>query len=359
MSLSKGEGGFRDHPEGDHESRGTGELESTLTSVHPYARLAVNERLSVWGILGYGTGELTLEVESGERWTTGTAMGMAAAGARGVLVPGGDGGIEIAARTDGQLVRMTSEAATSSAGGNLAATQADTSRLRIMLEGSRSFALEGGGALTPSLETGVRYDGGDAETGTGIEVGGGLSYTDPATGLTVDAKARGLVAHEDTNYAEWGASGSVRIEPDASGRGLSLTLAPSWGADSGGVERLWSLEDARGLGTRDDAFEAESRLEAGVGYGISVFGGRGVATPHAGWLRAGESESLRLGQRLKLGTSQWRLESEFGEENRTFRAGYGYRAGGLLDLGVEASRREAANDDAPAHEVMLRARMRW
>ena len=360
VSLSEGEGGFRDRPETGDESRGTGALESTLTSVHPYARLAVNERLSVWGILGYGTGELTLEVEDKESWTTDTAMGMAAAGARGVLVPAGEaGGFELSVRTDAQLVRMTSEAARGSDGGNLAATQVDTSRVRVMLEGSRAFALEGGGALTPSLEAGLRHDAGDAETGTGIEIGGGLSYTDPATGITVEGKARGLVAHEDTDYAEWGASGSVRIEPGASGRGLSLTLAPSWGADTGGAERLWSVEDARGLGTRDDAFEAESRLEAEVGYGISVFGGRGVATPHAGWSRAGESEALRLGQRLKLGTSEWRLESEFGEENRTFRAGYGYRAGGFLDLSVEASRREAANDDAPAHEVMLRVRMRW
>ena len=360
VSLSEGEGGFRDRPETGRENRGTGELESTLTSVHPYLRYEASERVSVWGILGYGTGELTLEVEDKESWTTDTTMEMGAAGARGVLVPAAEaGGFELAARTDAQLVRMRSEAARGSDGGNLAATQSDTSRLRVMLEGSRAFALEGGGALTPSLEVGLRHDGGDAETGTGIELGGGLSYTNPATGITVDAKARGLVAHEDTDYAEWGASGSVRIEPDASGRGLSLTLAPSWGADTGGAERLWSVEDARGLGTRDDAFEAESRLEAEVGYGISVFGGRGVATPHAGWSRAGESEALRLGQRLTLGASEWRLESEFAEENRTFRAGYGYRAGDFLDLGVEASRREAANDDAPGHEIMLRARMRW
>ena len=90
-----------------------------------------------------------------------------------------------------------------------------------------------------------------------------------------------------------------------------------------------------------------------------MFDGRGVATPHAGWSRSGESETLRLGQRLKLGASEWRLESEFGEENRTLRAGYGYRLRDFLDLGVEASRREAANDDAAGHGIELRVRMRW
>ena len=368
VSVSEGEGGYRDHAPAtggdDHPNHGSGELASTLTSVHPYARLAVNERLTVWGVLGVGTGELTLDVEGGERTTTDTAMEMAAAGARGaVLVPAAaSGGFELGVRTDAQLVRMTSEAARGrdGVGGNLEATQADTSRVRLMLEGSRAFALAGGGALRPSFEAGLRHDGGDAETGTGIELGGGLSYTDPAIGLTVDARARGLVAHEDTDYAEWGASGSVRIEPDGSGRGLSLRIAPAWGADSGGAERLWSLDDARGLGAQDDTFEAESRLEAEVGYGISVFGGQGMATPHAGWSRAGETETVRLGQRLKLGASQWRIEGEFGEETRTFRAGYGYRPADFLDLGVEASRREAGNDDAAAqHDLMLRVRMRW
>ena len=322
VSLSEGEGGFSDHD----ESRGAGALESSLTSVHPYLRYEASERLSVWGILGYGTGELTLKVDDKETWTTDTTMEMAAAGARSVLLSAAEsGGVELAVRTDAQLVRMTSDAATGSEGGNLAATEGDTSRVRVMLEGSRAFELEGGGALTPSLELGLRHDGGDAETGTGIEVGGGLSYTDPASGITVDARVRGLAAHEDTDYSEWGASGSVRIEPDASGRGLSLSIAPSWGVDSGGAEQLWSAGDARGLAP-EGTVDQGSRLEAELGYGFTVLDGLGVLTPYGGWSRSGESEALRLGQWLSLGPSVWRLESEFGEANRAFRVGYGYPA---------------------------------
>ena len=83
-------------------------------------------------------------------------------------------------------------------------------------------------------EVGLRQDGGDAETGTGIELGGGVRYSAPASGLTVDAKVRGLIAHKDADYREWGASGAVRIDPGASGRGLSLSVTPAWGAASGG-----------------------------------------------------------------------------------------------------------------------------
>ena len=359
VSLSEGEGGFRDHPDSDHPGQGSGTLESALNVVHPYLRYEASERLSVWGILGYGTGELTLAIDDAEHWTTDTAMEMAAVGARGVLVPAPvAGGFELAARTDAQLVRMTSQAAIGSDGGTLAETRGDTSRLRLMLEGSRAFALAGGGALTPSFEVGLRHDAGDAETGTGIEVGGGLRYTDPATGLSVDAKVRGLVAHEDANYSEWGASGSVRIEPDASGRGLSLTLKPVWGAAEGGAQRLWSAGHTPGLAA-DGAAEPRSGLEAEMGYGLSVLHGRGVATPFAGLTRSGERETLRLGQRLKLGLSEWKLQGAFGEERRSFSAGYVYRLDGAFDFDVELIRREPANDDAPEHGMMLRARMRW
>ena len=93
-------------------------------------------------------------------------------------------------------------------------------RLRLTLEGSRSFDT-GGGRLTPTVEVGVRQDGGDAETGTGVEVGGAIRYA--GDGVTVEGSVRALVAHEESGYEEWGASGSIRINPGDSGRGLSLS----------------------------------------------------------------------------------------------------------------------------------------
>ena len=358
VSLSEGAGSYRDQGDGD---RGSGELESSLTGVHPYARLELSERLSLWGVLGFGSGALTLEMDGkdGERFTTDTGQEMAAVGARGVLVAApAAGGLELAVRTDAVMQRMTSSAATGPGGGNLAGTHAQTSRVRLMLEGSHAIAVGEAGRLVPTLEVGLRQDGGDAETGTGIEMGAGLRWTDPATGLAVEAKLRGLVAHEDADYSEWGASGSVRIEPGADGRGLSLTLAPAWGAVEGGAERLWSHRDARAFAPENET-QAGSRLEAELGYGFSVLGGRAVATPWAGMTRSETGETLRLGQRLKMGPSEWRLETEFADDSRRYGAGWGYRLGGALDLTVEAMRREAANDDAPEHEAMLRARMRW
>ena len=328
ISLSEGTGGFR-----DHDGRGAGALESALTSIHPYLRYQASERLSLWGMLGVGTGELILDADGTGGWHTDTSMQMAAMGARGVLLPANaEGGLELALRTDALLLRMRSDAVTGDAG-NLAESEADISRLRLILEGSRRFELTDGRTLTPSFEAGLRQDGGDAETGTGIVVGGGLSYGDPAAGVTLGANLRGLVAHEDADYAEWGASASLRVDPGTSGRGLSLTLAPGWGAPSGGTERLWSLGDAQALAA-SDGVDPAARLDAEAGYGFAAFAGRGTVTPYAG---------LRL--------------SEAGEH--TLRSGIRWAAGPALSFGLEGTRRAPADDGAVDHGIGVSASLRW
>ena len=63
---------------------------------------------------------------------------------------------------------------------------------------------------------------------------------------------------------------------------------------------------------------------------------------------------------LRLGFSEWNLKSEFGEDARVLRAGYGYRwMGNVLDLNLEATRRDPVNDEAPEHGLMLCGGMRW
>ena len=79
-------------------------------------------------------------------------MRTAAAGLRGVLLRGG-GGFELAAQLDGRFAGISSDAVTNEFA-HRGATQADTSRVRVLLEGSRSFAF-GAHALTPRLGLGL------------------------------------------------------------------------------------------------------------------------------------------------------------------------------------------------------------
>ena len=329
LSVSEGEGTF-EQPEAGH--RGT--VESNMTSVNPYLRFEASERLSTWGLLGFGTGEMTItEAARGERGETvtrtGIEMRLAAVGARGALLDAAaSGGFDLAVKADAFLVETEWEKVS-----NERDTQAGASRLRLVLEGSRAFELGGSAKLTPGLELGLRHDGGDAETGTGVEVGGSVRYADAASGLSVEARGRTLIAHEASGFEEWGASASVRLDPGAEGRGLSFSLAPTLGTASSGVDRLWSLQDARGLAP-EGKFVAARSLEAQIGYGFGAFGDHGLAKPYAG-LSLGEGGA------------------------RTWRGGVRWTLGQSLDLGLEGSRVEAANDNDPDHGIGFRLTARW
>ena len=212
--------------------------------------------------------------------------------------------------------------------------------MRLALEGSRAFEIGDGAVLTPGLEVGLRHDGGDAETGTGVEVGGRVSYTDTGSGLSMEARVRGLIAHEDSDYKEWGASGSVRLDPGERGRGLSFSLAPAYGAASSGMDRLWWARDARGLAPGAE-FEPESRLEGELGYGLALFGDRFTGTPNIGFGFSDWARTYRIG---------WRLTSVVPGDPG-------------FEVNLDATRREPANDNAAIagaeHGVMLRAAIRW
>ena len=318
------------------------EVEGRLASLYPYARFRVSERTDVWGLVGYGTGELRLvEPARGARvhdvvTETELGMRMLALGARGAVLPADEPqGLELTFRSDAFWVRMESEAVESAQSGHLAASTGDASRIRLVLEGSREFDLASGGTFAPSAQVGVRHDGGDAEAGSGIEAGAGARFA--GEGFVIEGAVRTLVAHEESGYEDWGASASVRIDPGASGRGLALAVAPAWGSTSSGVERLRSLSDAgRVVGDRE--FDAGRRLDAEVAYGFGLTGARGVVAPYAGLsLADGGGHTYRSGARWRFGPGDdVRLEA--------------VREFGRATDGDDAARRDS---------LMLRVSMRW
>ena len=332
VSLSEGEGAF-DSPEVDRGS--SGRIESTMTAVSPYARLKITERVSAWGLAGWGMGDMTIGFDDGSMAPirTDIAMQMGAMGARGALLEqDASGGMDLALKADAFFVRMDSEKAA-----NSAETEADASRVRLVLEGGRAFALSGTATLRPLLELGLRHDGGDAETGTGVEVGGGVSYADAASGLSVEARARMLIAHADSDYEEWGASATARLDPGSDGRGLSLSLSPTLGSASSATERLWGAHDAHGLAPGSE-FEAARGLTAEAGYGIGLFGGAFTGTPNLGFgMSDGGARDYRIGLRLNSAAPD---------------------ASGF-EVSLDATRSEPANDNEAEHGVMLRSAIRW
>ena len=336
VSLSQGDGSFAHIATGTADDKGR--IEGRLESVYPYARHRLTERFDVWGLVGYGTGELTITEHAGGNRTrdvvteTDLSMRMGAMGTHGKLLSAAEsGGLELAVKADAFWVRMESEAVASQDSGRMEASTGDASRLRLVVQGWQAFELAADSTFTPSAQLGVRHDGGDAETGTGLEVGAGARIG--GRRFSIEGAVRALVAHEEDDYEEWGAGGSIRIEPGDSGRGLSFALGPAWGAASSGVERLWSLSSARGL-ARDDDFDTGRRLEAEVGYGLGLGGPRDVLTPYAG---------------LSLPS----------DGNRVYRTGARWTLGPGTALRLEAAHEAGSDDESPANSLMLRTVVRW
>ena len=351
VSHSIGEGGYKASSRSERNvqassrserspGESTGELEATVTALTPWAGYAVTERISVWGAAGYGAGELELTPEGGAALKTDLGMTLAAAGARGTLV-GGEGPT-LDAVTDARWVRTTT-ARVSSASGNLASASAQVTRLRLGLEGTWPLALGDGvlgkaAAVTPRLAIGVRHDGGDAETGFGADLGGGVVLEAPAQGLTVSLEGRGVLTHEASGLRDRGVAGTLFWNPSPTGRGPTLSLSQSFGARSAnGKDALLSRETLEGLAADDDG-AGRRRLEARFGYGLAAFGGGFTMTPEFGLGMSDAGRDYGVG---------WRLTRTGSEP-------------GSLELSVDATRRESANDDTPPeHGVGARFALRW
>ena len=321
---------------GSYAGVDTGRMTSAVTGLYPWIGYKASERVTVWTVAGYGAGGLMLRPGAGAPIETGLSMAMAAGGGRGQILGGGEG-FGLAFKADALWVGTRTTAATGP-GGNLASTRAAVSRLRTAIEGSQRMSIASRMALTPSIEIGIRQDGGDADTGRGMDLGAGLVLADSVTGLAVDIRVRRLLVHEAEGFAESGMSISVSYNPTPSTPlGLTARVAPSWGGQAtSGAEALWGRESMSGMGQNALRGAGGNRLDTEVGYGLAI-GSRFVGTPTLGVGTSADGRDYRLGYRLgALGG-----------------------AGTAFELGVDAQRRESPLQGGTDHGALARATLRW
>ena len=295
----------------------SGQVNSAVTGLYPWIGYKASERVTVWTVAGYGAGGLMLNPGAGAPIETGLSMAMAAGGGRGQILGGGEG-FGLAFKADTLWVGMRTKAVTGP-GGNLDSTTAAVSRLRTALEGSQSMTIAKRMALTPSVEIGIRQDGGDAETGRGMDLGAGLVLADGVTGLAVDIRVRRLLVHQAAGFAESGMSISVSYNPTPfTPLGLTARVSPAWGGESmSGAEALWGRESMAGMSHDPLMNGGGQRLDTEMGYGVPI-GSRFVGTPRAGVRTSEYGRDYRIGYGMQV-LEQGRLK---------------------LQLGVDAERRE-------------------
>ena len=322
VSRSGGTGSYNGSDSGD------GKIEASLTAGVPYGAWQATDWLKLWGALGYGRGEMTLKPDGVAQLKADLNWTMAAVGARAALLDPDGEGLSLDLLSDALWTRTTSEKVV-----GLAGTEADVTRLRLGLEGSWANLLQGGSELTPKFSLGARLDGGDAETGFGMELGGGVVWSSPGAGLSLDLDARTLLFHEADGLKDWGFSAGLVFDPQPeSERGLSVTLGQDWGGEAtGGIDALFAanpLEQRSGV-------EGTSRWTLEAAYGLPAFAGRFTGAPYVGLALAAGARDYTVG---------WRLTPEVTEQDITFQ--------------VKATRSESS-DARPDHGVELDIRRTW
>ncbi len=297
----------------------SGDYELDLTSFHPYVGWsALSGKLDLWATVGYGWGDLEIANEA-QQASSDVEMRTVAVGGLGRLLKVGATTLRL--KGDALLTEMEVEGSD-----EMAALTVDARRVRMILEGSRTHTLADGAQLEPSLEVGVRHDGGDGETGFGAELGGGVRYSNPVMGLTLEGRARTLVGRD--SYGEWGVNGLIRLER-GNGRGLSFNLSPGYGKTGSGTQRLWQ----QGLHDKiDGERDYGARMDLRLGYGLPAFGGRGLLTPYS--------------------------EVTFGDSARNYRLGMEWELGALFELNLTGERHESS-DGAADHAIMLKGEVRF
>ena len=322
LSHSWGNGSYQGEGDG-----ADGRISSTLTGIFPYGRYALTPRLGVWATAGYGWGSLSLNPDGdAPEYNPATTMTLGAVGMDGLLLDGGSEGVTLTTTADALFLKTTSEAVV-----GLASSEGNISRLRLGLEATRSFTLSNGASLSPSLEVGLRQDSGDAETGFGMDLGAGLSWSAPQQGITATVKGRTLLSHGAEDFQDQGLALSFSWQPSPSNRGASLSLSHAVGLPADGG--MAALLNPTAIELPDDASNGGEQFEARLAYGFPFYNNRLTLTPSVATALSTNSRSYSL---------LWSL-APYGEQ----------LLGEPWELSLEGERQEHSSSSTVDHSLKL------
>ena len=308
ISVSWSQGAF-DYEDSTSGVSQEGEYELELLSVHPYGGWSPVPWFNLWATGGYGFGEVTVKdnmmtgSQSSDVQSYSGSLGASAErdleensvfpGITTLRVKGQTSIAMMEVEDNGQMISsLTTEAY----------------QQRVSVEVSHTCVVCENRYLIPTLEIGVRNDGGDGETGNGLEIGGDVEYRATDLGLRISVNGRWLAVHSG-ELEEWGVGGSIRFEPGAGageGQGFWMSITPEWGETGSRARELW---DAKIENVERASQEREVRLGAEAGYGLGI--GKALLTPSAGVSLTNQGyRSYRVGSGVVMGEFSLTLEGE-------------------------------------------------
>ena len=207
-----------------------GRLSTSMTSVHPYLRWS-GGATSVWTTFGAGRGEARNERTATGRVGTSPldlSVGLVEFQRRLVRT---DGAVEFGLRADAGWASLSTGEGTETVDD----LRGRVHQARLGLD-VRSEMRVGAAGLAPFGAVHLRRDGGDGQTGRGVELSGGLRAQLGVVGL--DVQGRWLAFHSATRYGESGAGLTLTVGGRGE-EGFSLSASPRWGGHTRGGVALW------------------------------------------------------------------------------------------------------------------------
>ena len=249
-----------------------------LNTVHPYVSWS-SDALRIWGSLGLGGGHTDLEGEEGKSSSKEGSFTSVAAGARFQLWSAEemDSPVALALKLDGATASFM---------------DVNVQQSRLAVEATRDVAVERG-QLTTGLDLGVQLQDDSRGGGrTAFELGGRVSWSGER--LTASGKGRMLFGGEATT--EWGIGGSVVYMAGQDGKGMMVSVEPSFGVTSSKLAELWSMTGSPlALGSQEGV---QPRLTAELAYGLHQ--GAALVTPYTDFSVSHGGKLYGIGVRYDL-----------------------------------------------------------
>ncbi len=255
-----------------------------LTGVYPNGCYAISSGVTAWGVVGYGRGSMTVEQVSAP-----VGLWMIGGGIYGRIHTVRKQGLEFGVRSDALMVQMSA-----SETNELSKDQAQVTRLRVGLQGTmREIRLGTGFTMEPAAEVALRHDGGDAETGFGVDMQVGFILSAPANGLSMEVQSRAVLTHQDRGLQERGLAGAVTwdMQPHSS-EGLEIRVEHTVGTDVlGGTEQMLRAETIQPQYTVHQT--GDLRMQAG--YGFALFSNALTLRPEVSLSGSGSQRRYEMG----------------------------------------------------------------
>ncbi len=270
----------------------TSKMKVGLTVGWPYLRVETEGGGSLQLFLGAGRG--TVEYRPSDREAEKSDLDVLMASASG-RTPSWRGD-RVALRGRAEIEAATLEAE-SPAGTVEGGVKAEAWRFRAGLEADGSpFRLDASDwALATQGKVTVAHDEGDGLAGTGLELSAAARLVAPNPRFGLSVSGRWLALHSGGRHRNWGGGVEAVWQADSEGRGLSLSVTPTWGLREGGL--------TQGDGTPPDADvfatwaervdDDDAALASRLGYGLALSGDR-LLTPYVETAFGSREDSRRV-----------------------------------------------------------------